>query len=453
MRPVVLVVDDDAESRDLVAMALGTSEVDTRCIDCAEAALAEVERSRVDVVVTDVRMGAMDGLELAQRVGALDPDLPVVVMTGRASLGTAVQALRAGVYDYLQKPLEVDLLVATVLRALERRRLTDEVESLRSALEPYERAGELVGSSELMREVFRFIERVADAEVPVLIAGETGTGKELVARALHFGSRRRDHPFVAINCAAIPENLIESELFGHVAGAFTGASGDRRGLFLEASGGTLFLDEVGELPASLQAKLLRALQERTVRPVGGREEIGFDARVVSATNRDLEREVETGHFREDLYYRIDVVRIDVPPLRRRGHDILLLAQAFLDRFAARTGRDMGRIEAPMARRLLAYAWPGNVRELENCIERAAAMARADGIRTSDLPKRVRANRVDAPDLHGADPEQMATLEEMERRYIASVLRAVGDNKTRAANILGIDRRTLYRRLERHGLSS
>ncbi len=449
---VILIVDDDAESCELIALALRAAGFDSVTAASGEEGLATLRGRCIDAIVTDVHMGGMDGIELCRRVHEIEADLPIVVVTGQSCVDTAVAALRVGAYDFLAKPIDVKLLIPTVRRAAERRMLGTEVKHLRQALQHADSFGALIGSSEVMRRVFEFISRIADAEVPVLVTGETGTGKELVARAVHERSRRLERPFVAINCAAIPASLLESGLFGHVKGAFTDAKSDRDGLFVQADGGTLFLDEVGELPLELQPKLLRALQEGVVRPVGGEHEVAFDARLITATNRNLEAEVKAGRFREDLFYRIDVVRVDLPPLRHRGRDVLLLAQAFIDRLATRTRRALAGVDAVVAERLLAYPWPGNVRELENCIERAVALAVNDQIVLADLPKKLREHRAHPPLPVGSDAATMPTLEEFEGRYIASVLKASGDNKTQAANILGIDRRTLYRRMERHGLS-
>jgi two-component system response regulator HydG len=290
--------------------------------------------------------------------------------------------------------------------------------------------------------------RVADTETTVLVTGESGTGKELVAKALHSKSGRKDGPFVAINCAAMPESLLESELFGHTKGAFTDARTARPGLFIRASKGTLFLDEIGEMPAGMQAKLLRALQERTVRPVGGDSEQPFDARIIAATNRDLETEVEEKRFREDLFYRINVVRLHVPPLRARGSDILLLAQHFLERYAVQSRRPVVGMTSAAADKLLSYPWPGNVRELQNCIERAVALAQFDQIGVDDLPEKIRDYKTARINIESNDPAELLPMEEVERRYILKVLEAVGGNKTLAAQVLGFDRRTLYRKLER-----
>jgi two-component system response regulator HydG len=301
-----------------------------------------------------------------------------------------------------------------------------------------------------MKEIYDLLDRLVDSDAAVLITGESGTGKEVVARALHHRGRRSAGPFMAINCAAMPEQLLESELFGHTRGAFTDARAARTGLFLEANGGTLFLDEIGDLPLALQPKLLRALQERVVRPVGATEEVPFDVRLVASTNRDLETAVEEGRFREDLYFRINVIQVALPPLRARGGDVLLLAQHFLEQHAARAEKRVTGLSPAAAERLVSYAWPGNVRELQNCIERAVALARYEQILVDDLPERIRAYRGSYVVLAADDPSELVPLEQVERRYILRVMEAVGGNKTVAAKVLGLDRATLYRKLERYG---
>jgi two-component system response regulator HydG len=310
----------------------------------------------------------------------------------------------------------------------------------------------MLGNSPAVRRVFDLVARVGDSDASVLISGESGTGKELVARAIHEHSSRREGPFLAINCAALPPTLLESELFGHTRGAFTDAKAARTGLFVQAEGGTLLLDEIGEMPLEMQPKLLRALQERTVRPLGGNSEVPFNVRVLASTNRDLEAEVEARRFREDLYYRIHVVSIDVPPLRERGADTLLLSQHFIDRFAARSNRSVRGIAPAAADKLLAYNWPGNVRELENCMERAVALMRTHEITVEDLPEKVRNYQPAHEVLAVHDPSELITVDELERRYIQRVLALVSGNKSRAAQILGFDRRTLYRKIERYGWS-
>jgi two-component system response regulator HydG len=331
--------------------------------------------------------------------------------------------------------------------------LSDEVKRLRQAVDGETEEQRIVGQSGTMRRVYELINRVGESDASVLIHGETGTGKELIARAIHNRSRRKSGPFVAINCAAVPHALLESELFGHARGAFTDAKAQRTGLFVQATGGTLFLDEIGELPIDVQPKLLRALQERKVRPVGANAEIPFDARIVAATNRNLEDEVYEKRFREDLFYRINVVKIDVPPLRERGGDVLHLAQHFLKSFAERNSKPGIELSTTGAEKLMAYNWPGNVRELENCMEHAVALARFDQITVEDLPEKIRAYRAERFVVAANDPTEIVTMDELERRYILRVLSLVGGNKSRAAQVLGFDRRTLYRKLERYGAAT
>jgi two-component system response regulator HydG len=409
-------------------------------------ALALVEAGDFDAVVTDLRMPGMDGLELCERIVACRPDVPVVLVTGRATLDAAVGAIRAGAYDFVTHPFDVQDFLIAVERAARHRELTAEVKRLREiAAQPF--AG-IVGSSEAMRVVLDLVARVAATDSTVLITGETGSGKELIARAVHQRSRRAAGPFVAINCAAMPETLLESELFGHARGAFTDAKVARAGLLLQASGGTLLLDEIGEMPMPVQAKLLRVLQERTVRPVGGDKEIPLDVRIAAATNRDLEMAVEEGRFRQDLFYRIHVVRIEVPSLKARGNDVLELAQHQLQRFASASGKPVKSISSAAAERLLSYDWPGNVRELQNVIERAVALTRYEELTVDDLPENVRARRDSRIVVAADDPEHLPPMEEVERRYVLRVLDAVHGNKALAARILGFDRKTLYRKMER-----
>jgi two-component system response regulator HydG len=390
----------------------------------------------------------MDGLQLCERAAQTQPGVPVIMVTGRGDLQTAIGAMRAGAYDFLVKPVDAELLSLSVGRALQHRRLRAEVKRLRDVVDGTMGHTEIVGSGAAMRRVHETIARLVDSDASVVICGETGTGKELVARRIHATSRRNAGPFVSINCAAVPQALLESELFGHVKGAFTDARTPRNGLFVEANRGTLFLDEIAEMPLEMQTKLLRALQERTVRPVGSDEEIPFDARIVAATNRDLDEEVFEKRFREDLFYRINVVRIDLPPLRHRG-DVLELAQHLLVQHAKRSGRAILGISVQAAEKLVAYRWPGNVRELQNCIERAVAFARFDEIAVDDLPETVRRYQKEGPIAWEArDTDQLICLEELERRYVERALSLLGGNKSRVAEVLGIDRRTLYRRLDR-----
>ncbi len=452
MKGQVLVVDDEQETCDLLEMALVRHGFKVTTSTAANHALELVATQDFDVVLTDLSMPEMSGLDLCERVLGTRPNMPVVVITGQGSLEAAIGAIRVGAYDFITKPVDPKLLYLSVSRAIQHRHLQDEVRRLREAVAADSETTEnaIVGHSGAMRRVYELVSRVGESDASVLIHGETGTGKELIARGIHMRSRRKDGPFVAINCAAVPHSLIESELFGHARGAFTDAKVQRTGLFVQASGGTLFLDEIGELPIDMQPKLLRALQERKVRPVGANQEIPFDSRIVAATNRNLEDEVYEKRFREDLYYRINVVKIDVPPLRERGGDVLHLAQYFLKAFAARNDKSALELSATAAEKLMAYNWPGNVRELENCMEHAVALARFDQITVEDLPEKIRAYRAERFVVAANDPTEIVTMDELERRYILRVLSLVGGNKSRAAQVLGFDRRTLYRKLERYG---
>lgn len=448
----VLIVDDEQSMCELLESALTKRGYDTAWRTSADQAFELLDGKDYDLVLTDLNMRDMSGLELCERVVASRPDVPVVLVTAFGSLDNAIAAIRAGAYDFITKPVEMDALALVVERAIQHRTLKEEVKRLRQAVDATRQFDDMIGDSPAMRKVNDLILRVADSDANVLITGESGTGKELVARALHSRSARSAGPFVAVNCAAVPETLLESELFGHAKGAFTDARQARTGLFVQASGGTLFLDEVGEMPLGMQPKILRALQERRVRPVGGNTEVNFDSRLVTATNRDLETEVEERRFREDLYYRINVVRIEVPPLRGRGNDLLLLAQHFIERAASRSGKSVVGLVSAAAEKLLSYDWPGNVRELENCMERAVALTRYDQVTVEDLPEKVRSYQSSHVVVASDDPSELLPMQEVERRYIQRVLKSVGGNKTQAAKVLGFDRRTLYRKLERYGLA-
>jgi two-component system response regulator HydG len=449
LRGRILIVDDDASTGELLGAALARRGFGAATAASGEAALAAFAAGDFDAVLTDLNMPDASGVDLCARLQASRPDVPVILLTAFGSLETAIAAIRAGAYDFLTKPPEIDALVIALERAIQTKALRDEVKRLRRAVEGAQRFDRLLGGSAPMKALFALLEAAAASDASVVVTGETGTGKELVARALHQRGRRARGPFVATSCAALPEPLLESELFGHVRGAFTDARSAHAGLFLRANGGTLFLDEVGDMPLALQAKLLRALQERRARPVGGEAELPFDVRIVAATHRDLEAAVAARTFREDLFFRLNVIRVDVPPLRARGSDVLLIARSLVETFAARAGKPIQGITDAAAERLLAYAWPGNVRELENCIERAVALSEHDRIMVDDLPEKVRmARRAPAP-VVGEEPSEILTLEEVERRHILRVCELTGGNKARAARLLGLDRATLYRRLERY----
>ncbi len=451
MQSRVLIVDDDAELVKLLGIVLSRKGFATKAVRSGADALTALAAENFDVMLTDVQMPGMDGIALCERAVAAHPALAVIVLTAFGSMDTAVAAIRAGAYDFVTKPVDNTVIALAVERAARHRALKDEVRRLQ-VMNPGADAATvpgLLGSSPSMRSVFDLLSRVADTESTVLLTGESGTGKELAARAIHTLSRRVQGPFVAVNCAAVPAQLLESELFGHKRGAFTDARSDRKGLFQQADGGTLFFDEVGEIPVELQPKLLRALQERMVRPVGGEGEVSVNVRVLAATNRDLETAIEEHRFREDLYYRLNVINVPLPPLRSRGADVLVLAQQFIDGFAARAGRKVKGLTPEAASRLMDYAWPGNVRELQNAMERAVALARYEQVTVDDLPEKVRQYRRSHVLVASDDPRELVPMEEVERRYILRVLEAVGGNKTLAADTLGLDRKTLYRKLERY----
>jgi len=446
----ILLVDADPSARAFLAAVLGRAGYVVLCESSPEAAIARLDSDEVDLVLTDIELPGARGVAFCERLRAEYPHVPVIIVTAFGDVATAVQAIRAGAFDFLMKPPVGETVVIAVRRALEHRRLHDELRRLRRERATPQAESPLLGSGPAMRRLRRLLERVADSDVPVLITGESGTGKELAAQVLHQRSRRCAGPFVAVNCAALNPTLLESELFGHVRGAFTDAHTTRAGLFLQASGGTLFLDEIGEIPLALQPKLLRALQERRVRPVGADGEVQCDVRVICATNADLEHAVNEGRFRPDLFFRINVVRVHMPPLRERGSDVLLLAQRFLERAADRAGKRVLGFSPAVAACLLAHPWPGNVRELENCIEQAVVLTRWDELHLEDLPERVRQSRsVVLPS--GSEDHPLLPLAEVERRHVLRALDAAGHNMSVAARTLGLDRKTLYRKLERWGL--
>jgi DNA-binding NtrC family response regulator len=454
MKPRVLFVDDEPDMCAVAELGLGQRGFEVVTQTSSEAALALLGREDYAAVVTDLVMPGMSGLDLCTRIVASRPDTPVIVVTAFGSLESAVSAIRAGAYDFVTKPFDFAVLQLALDRAVQHRSLRSELTRLRVAVAETGRYEGLLGQSAAMRKVYDLVERVAETDASVLITGESGTGKELVARALHGRSPRGAGPFVALNCAAMPENLLESELFGHSKGAFTDARSARKGLFVEASGGVIFLDEIGELPMPLQPKLLRALQERKVRPVGGNGEVAFDVRIVAATNRDLELMVEEQRFRDDLYYRINVIHVALPPLRARGNDILLVAQHFVEHYARTFRKNVVGISAAAAERMLAYQWPGNVRELQNCIERAVALSRLEEIVIDDLPEKLQGWTPPATSSaragDAAEPDGLLPLDEVERRHILRALEVHGGNRGLAADALGIDRKTLYRKLRGYG---
>jgi DNA-binding NtrC family response regulator len=440
----VLIVDDEVMVRDALRAYMIAAGHSSTCASSGTEALQCLAANDIDVVLTDVMMPDVSGLDLCRYVAEHRPDVPVVMVTGHGDMDVAVSALRVGAYDFIVKPLTVPTLRAALDRALQHRGVLRRLTTMRS--EKPGAADEIIGESSEMRAVTSLIGRVAGSDASVLITGASGTGKDVVARAIHTRSGRASRPFVSINCAALPEALLESELFGHVRGAFTDAKENRDGLFVTASGGTLFLDEIGDLPLALQPKLLRALQERKVRPVGAKHELDIDVRLITATNHDLEAAVEEKTFRSDLYYRINVVNLKLPTLHARGSDVLLLADHFLKRFAAQEGKSITGLSSAVAKQLLEYHWPGNVRELQNSMHRAVALARGEEIMPVDLPEHINAASSEVA-LAPGYPSELLPLRDVERRYVARVLTAVSGNKSNAARILGIDRKTLYRKIE------
>jgi two-component system response regulator HydG len=450
----ILVVDDEPDACEILRQVLEGEGYSATAETSPYSALEKIATQPFDLVLSDIAMAEMSGLDLCREILQTRPRMPVILVTGKGSMSTVIAALRLGARDFLTKPLDAESVVGSVARSLRCHALPA------PATSPSEEAAGphpeltltgMAGNCAAMQAVYEVIRNLSDSLVSVVVDGETGTGKESVARALHANSKLRNGPFVALSCAAMPAGLLESELFGYLRGAFTDAKATRKGLFVDANGGTLLLDEIGELPLELQPKLLRALQERKVRPLGGSEELPFDCRIVATTNRDLELEVREKRFREDLYYRLNVVQITVPPLRERGDDVLLLARYFLKRFAKSSAHDMTMTESA-EKKLLAYFWPGNVRELENCIERAVTLARFDELTIDDLPDKIRVPDIgyELPPKKEHDPDVLS-LVELERRHILRALKLLDGNKARAAELLGIDRSTLYRRLERYGV--
>ena len=450
----VLVVDDDEASRELMLEALRRSGYRLLAADSGETALELLEKEHPDLVVTDVQMHGMSGIELVREISARHPEVLVVVVTAFTNSQVTIEAIRSGAFDFIPKPFQVERLRQVVRNAVEKRDLVEETR----IVEPVESAktstNRLIGGSERMIEVFKMIGRVANTESTVLIIGESGTGKELVARALHENSYRRDKPFLAINCGALPETLLESELFGYEKGAFTGAEKTHMGIFEAVNGGTCLLDEIGEMPLSVQPKLLRVLQDGELRRVGSTREIRVDVRILASTNRRLEAMVEQGKFREDLFYRLNVVHLGLPTLAQRKEDIPELVNHFLARYMARNRRRGLAISQECMQALMSYNWPGNVRELENVVESSATLSPTPVIGLDNLPAKIRSSEAQQVFLEREVPEafrgQLLPLAEVERLYILKVLKEVRQNKSMAARVLGLDRKTLRLKLKQYG---
>lgn len=450
MNQRILIIEDDHDMCEMLEADLRGRGFTPLAATSGGEGIAALGNDVFDVILTDVNLPDINGLTLCGQFSENYPDIPVVIMTAFGSMETAISAIRAGAYDFITKPVDLDILALSLKRAADHRALQEKVNLLSHAIKQTQCFDDLIGESQPMKELFVLLTRIADTDISVLVTGESGSGKELCARALHKHSRRSDGPIVTINCSAMPEALLESELFGHVRGAFTDAKSDRKGLFAEADGGTLFLDEVGEIPLALQPKLLRALEERRVRPVGGNTEVPFDVRIVAATNRDLESAVEEGSFREDLFYRLNVFHLEMPPLRSRGTDILLIAKHFLESFSCRQEKNVRAISDKAANRLLSYPWPGNVRELRNAVEHAVALACYDTVVPEDLPRKI-CSYQDEPILSAThNPMELISMQEVERRYILHVLKTAGGNRSLTAKILQLDRKTLYRKLQLFG---
>jgi two-component system response regulator HydG len=449
-KPSLLVVDDESGILDTLRILLRNEGFEVTTAQGGKAGLEQIRSGTHEIILSDVRMPGVGGLDILAAAKEQDPMTPVILMTAQADLRSAIDALNLGAYYYIQKPFSNDDLLAIVRRASEYRAVRVENKQLKQEIRRRDRGNNVerpIGKSKRFTELLKLAEHVAPTDSTVLIQGESGTGKEVVARYLHNLSTRAEGPFMSINCGALPENLLESELFGHVKGSFTGAVRDKQGLFAAARGGTFFLDEVGEMPPSLQVKLLRVLQEREVIPVGATESIPVDVRIIAATNRDLEEEIRRGNFRSDLFYRLNVIALDLPPLRDRRDDLLLLIEALLNRLSAESDSSPKALSSDALDAVMVYDWPGNVRELENALEHAVVLTRGNVIDAAALPIRITTRRKEplVADRSYINP----ALDVIERAYIMWVLQAEGGNKTRAAEVLGIDPSTLYRKLSRY----
>jgi DNA-binding NtrC family response regulator len=444
----ILVVDDDAETLELLQEILGEEGYRVVASSSGEEALEVGKQELFDVIISDMRLGAnLDGLDVLRTYKTLQPESEVILITAFGSMETAIEAVKAGAFDYISKPFKIDEVLLQVERALGNRKLVRENRSLKRQLGSQAQLSSLVGRSPKMLDIYKKIAVVADSRSTVLICGESGTGKELVARAIHYNGPRAAERFYAVNCGGLAESLLETELFGHVRGSFTGAVENKRGIFEEASGGTVFLDEVSEMSPALQVNVLRTVEEQEVRRIGSNQVVKVDVRIIAASNRNLAALVDEGKFRQDLYYRLRVIEVDLPPLRERVEDVPLLVEHFLKRFGAERGKEFS-ISPYALSALMSYEWPGNVRELENALESAAALTRAGFIAPENLP----------PKLVGKSGEDnrlvdfysdLPTLEEMEKRYLAHVMMVTGGNKVRTSSILGMSRKTLYRKLDEY----
>jgi len=447
----ILIVDDEEGMRRLLSRILVKEGYETHAVGNGEEAMQAIAQDQFELVITDIKMPGMGGLELLAELRAYDPRLPIIVITAYGTVESAVQALRAGAYDYITKPFEADEIRLTVAKALERERLLAENRYLHEELEGRYGFSGIVGNARAMQEVFDITASVAASNANVLITGESGTGKELIARSIHFNSARKDKPFIVLNCAALSESVLESELFGHEKGAFTGALHTKKGRFELADLGTLFIDEVGEMSLAAQVKLLRVIQEHEFERVGGNRTIKVDARIVAATNKDLVEEVKKGTFREDLFYRLNVINIQLPPLRERREDIEPLATHFLEKYTRETGKKIEQISPKAIACLIAHDWPGNVRELENAIERAVVLAQGDVLTPRDFPQGIQDKDQICLSLPETGGSLTDILEDLERQLIVQTLNREGRSQTRTAEVLGIKRTTLRYKMEKYHL--
>jgi two-component system response regulator PilR (NtrC family) len=452
-RARILVVDDERSMQEFLQIFLQGEGYEVATAGDVSSARAQLEHDDFDLVISDIQMPDGSGLDLLRSARQVVPDAMVIMITAYASTETAIEAMKEGAYDYLTKPFQVDEIRLVIEKALEKKSLSRENRRLRTELRSHNRSRRVIGNSVAMQRVLDLVAQVADTRANVLVTGESGTGKEVIARSIHEMSERREGPFIVVNCAAIPENLLESELFGHVRGAFTGALQNKEGLFELADGGTLFLDEVGDLPLALQVKVLRAIQEKSFRRVGGTHDQQVDVRIVTATNRRLEEEVARGRFREDLYYRLNVIEIPLPPLRERRDDVALLADHFVEKYARELGKDVKGLSDEAMARLLAYRFPGNVREMENAIERAVALTRGPVIQVDALPRSLleREEPEPAPRIPREGVNLDKLVEDYERNLILEALRPAGGVKKKAARLLGISFRSFRYRLEKLGI--
>jgi DNA-binding NtrC family response regulator len=441
----ILVIDDDVEMCGLLSDVLKGEGWSVMSINDSLEASRILRKEEFDVIITDLKMKGLKGLDLLEEARKVASLTPVIIITAFGTIESAIKAMKMGAYDYVTKPFRTDVIVLTVKKALENRLLKKEVVRLKKEVESRYHFHRLIGKSPSMQKIYDLIERISESSNNVLITGESGTGKELVARAIHYSGSRKGGPFVAVNCAAIPETLLESELFGYKRGAFTDAKTDKKGLLFEAAAGTIFLDEITEMPVVLQAKLLRVIEEREVRPLGDTHAHPIDVRIISSSNRDMKDVIHQGRFREDLYYRLKVIDIELPPLRERREDIPLLVEHFVERFGQEPKKRVSSVTEEALKALINYAWPGNVRELENVIQRAITLCQRDVILPEDLPTLI----LQEPKENLLDKgiTENCTMDQLEKEYVRRVLIEVGGNKSKAAQILGFDRKTLYRKLE------